>query len=317
MVSQAGFTMTIHSQQNATAIFGSAARGDNDIFSDRDLLIVSDDETTLREMKSRYDSIGWSCTAYSWNRLQRAADQGSLFVQHLKQESKVLSDPSDRLAHLLAQYSTKASYKRELSGAASLIGNLMQHLPRCDAGPMWTLDVLSVGFRSLAVANLADNGIYVFSNSGIIDGLTRIGMVRKEDIPQLSALRRFKSLYRQGVVDKRISWCDIFDWIRLVDRIFVLGLSSRCVRTIEIIELALADGRTVQTDSDWYARCRRIESALWMLRPRRRRERAEFRKQRQKLFRIVESPNSYAWHFTGGYKLIQGSLSDLAEICAV
>ena len=309
--------MTNHSQQNAFAIFGSAARGDNDIFSDRDLLIVSDDETTLRKMKSKYDSIGWSCTAYSWNRLQHAADQGSLFIQHLKQESKVLLDPSDRLAHLLAQYSTKANYKSESNGAASLIGTLMQHLPRCDAGPMWTLDVLSVGFRSLAVANLADNGIYAFSNSGIIDGLSRIGMVSKSDGRQLSILRRFKSLYRQGVVDKQLSWCDVFDWIRLVDRIFALGLSLRCVRTIEIIELALANGSSVQADSDWYTKCRRIESALWMLRPRQNREHVEFQKQRQKLFRIVEAPNSYAWHFIGGYKSIQRSLSDLAEICAV
>ena len=317
MVSETGLTMNIHSKQCTFAIFGSAARGDNDMFSDRDLLIVSDDDGTLREMKAKYDSVGWSSTAYSWSRLQRASDQGSLFVQHLKQESKILSDPSDRLAHLLAKYSTKASYKRESNGAASLVGTLMQHLPRCDAGPMWTLDVLSVGFRSLAVANLAENGIYAFSNSGIIDGLTRIGMVNKEDIPQLSTLRRFKSLYRQGVVDRRIGWCDIFDWIRLVDRIFVLGLSSRCVRTIEIIDLALSDGNAVQTDSDWYARCRRIESALCMLRPRQNRELAEFRKQRENLFRIVKSPNSYAWHFTGGHKATQGSLSDLAEICAV
>ena len=309
--------MSILSQQNAFAIFGSEARGDNDIFSDRDLLIVSDDETTLREMKSKYEFIGWSCTAYSWSRLQHVADQGSLFVQHLKQESRVLSDPSGRLAHLLAQYSTKASYKRESNGAASLLGTLVQHLPRCDAGPMWTLDVLSVGFRSLAVATLADNGIYAFSNSGIIDGLTRIGMVSKDDGRQLNVLRRFKALYRQGLVDRRISWCDVFDWIRLVDRIFALELSSRCVQTIEIVELALADGSTVQADSDWYARCRRIESALRMLRPRQDRERVEFRKQRQKLFRIVESPNSYAWHFTSGHKSTQRRLSDLAEICAV
>ena len=309
--------MTIHSQENVFAIFGSAARGDNDVYSDRDLLIVSDDESALLEMKSKYDSVGWSSTAYSWNRLQRAADQGSLFVQHLKQESKILSDPSDRLAHLLAQYSTKASYQHEWNGSASLLGNLMQHLPRCDTGPMWTLDVLSVGFRSLAVASLADHGIYAFSNSGIIDGLIRIGAVSKEDSPQLNVLRRYKSLYRQGVIDKQIDWCKIFDWIRLVDKIFELDLSCKCAQTIEILELALEDQNTALAGTDWYIRCRRIESALLMLKPRSNQERAEFLRHRQKLFRIVKSPNSYAWHFTGGYKLMQHSLSNLVEICAV
>ena len=309
--------MTVHSQQSAYALFGSAARGDNDIFSDRDLLVVSDNAVALRKMKSNYDSVGWSCTGYSWSRLQRAADQGSLFVQHLKQESRVLSDPSDRLAHLLAQYSTKNSYKRESNSAASLVGNLMQHLPQCDAGPMWALDVLSVGFRSLAVATLADNGIYAFSNSGMIDGLTRIGIASKEDGPRLDGLRRFKSLYRKGVIDKRVRWSDIFDRIKLVDRIFALGLSSKRVRTIETLEVALKEGGTVQTESDWYTKCRRIESALWILRPRQDTDNAEFLERRQKLFRIVKSPNTYAWHFTSGLKSIQSSLFDLAEISAL
>ena len=309
--------MSIHNSGNAFALFGSAARGDHDFFSDRDLLIVSDDDISLRQMKFKYESVGWSCTAYSWNRLKRAADQGSLFVQHLKQEARILFDPSDRLAHILAEYSAKPSYKRELSGAASLVGNLIQHLPRCDAGPMWTLDVLSVGFRSLAVASLADNGIYVFSNSGITDGLTRIGMVSKEHGPQLNILRRFKSLYRRGILDRRLRWCDVFDWIRLVDKVFTLGLSSQCVRTIEILELALTDCVSTQRDSDWYARCRQIESALWMLEPRQQKDHAEFRDRRQRLFSIVRSPNSYAWHFTTGYKSVQSRLSELADICAV
>ena len=309
--------MSIQTQENAFALFGSAARGDNDIFSDLDLLIISDNETILRQMKAKYSSAGWSCTAYSWSRLQHAADQGSLFVQHLKQEAKILSDPSDRLAHLLAKYSTRSDYKRESDSAASLLGNLIQHLPQCDVGPMWTLDVLSVGFRSLAVANLANHGIYAFSNSEMISGLSQIGIASKADGHHLSRLRRFKSLYRQGSIDEQIRWCDIFDWIKLVDNVFALGLSSRCVRAIEIVELALADCSTMTEDWDWYARCRRIESALWMLKPRQGRDQREFRQHRRKLFRIVKSPNTYAWHFMGGYKSIQADLSTLAESCAV
>ena len=309
--------MNMQSQNTTFALFGSAARGDNDVFSDRDLLIVSEDGPCLRKMKSAYDAVGWSSTAYSWSRLQGAADQGSLFVQHLKQEAKVLRDPSEQLSQLLAEYSPKPSYQRESNGAASLLGNLMQDLPRCDAGPMWTLDVLSAGFRSLAVANLADHGIYVFANSEIIDGLTKIGMLRQEDGHQLRFLRRFKSLYRKGIIDRRVTWCHIYDWIRLVDRTFALGLSARCVRTMDILDLALADVRTARSESDWYSRCRRIESVLLMLRPRESSGYTEFLKHRQELFRIVKAPNSYAWHFTNGYESIQRSVSDLAEMCAV
>ena len=104
--------MTYEHQQAALAAFGSAARGDHDAFSDRDLLVVTDDVKALKMLKSSFDSMGWSCTAYSWNRLQHAADHGSLFVQHLKQESNIYRDPSNRLADLLANFSTKASYKQ-------------------------------------------------------------------------------------------------------------------------------------------------------------------------------------------------------------
>ena len=242
--------MNTRSQEAALAIFGSAARGDSDIFSDQDLLIVSDNESTLREMKSSYEAVGWSCTTYTWSRLQHAADQGSLFVQHLKQESRVLWDPSSRLAQILDQYSTNGSYKGVSDGASTLVGNLTQHLPLCDVGPMWTMDVLFVAFRSLAVANLADNGIYAFSNSEIIDGLTIVGRIKNEDKQKMSDLRRFKSLYRQGIVDQSVRWSHVYEWIGSVDRIFSLGLSPKCVQTIDIVDLALADdaGEDIEPD---------------------------------------------------------------------
>ena len=309
--------MSKHYKKNAVALFGSAARGDNDVFSDRDLLVISGDEPTLRRMKGKYDSEGWSCTAYTWKRLQSAADKGSLFVQHLKQESKILWDPSDQLAHLLEQYSPKADYKQEMSGATGLIGNLMQHLPRCPVGPMWTLDVLAVGFRSLAVARLADDGIYAFSNNRIVDELIRIGVAGREDGTQLNDLRRFKSLYRKGLQDSRIGWAHIFDWIRLVDRTFTLGLDSHVVEDLELIDLALREDTSTKSTSDWYVRCRRIESVLWTLRPRQDKVRAEFRERRDRLLKLVRSPNSYAWHFTRGHKTVQSNLSDLLQICAV
>ena len=309
--------MIPHMGQTALAIFGSAARGDYDAFSDRDLLIVANDGPILRDMKTRYSALGWSCTAYSWKRLQRASDEGSLFVQHLKQEARILWDPLDRLAHLLVAYTPRYSYQREYDGATSLLGDLLQYLPECVNGPMWALDVLSVGFRSLAVAKLADEGIYAFANTDIIGGLARIGIVDSGGGRRLSSLRRYKSLYRQGLKAEEVRWSDTFDFVRLVDSAFALGLSSRSAHTVEVIELALSDVDADRADQDWYARCRRIESALLMLTPRHNKMRIEFQTHRENLFGIVQAPNSYAWHFTGGYKAMQKSLSELAKISAV
>ena len=309
--------MIFNPEKDALALFGSAARGDYDFFSDRDLLIVSDDAKTLRELKSKYDSAGWSCTCYSWSRLQNAAEKGSLFVQHLKQEARLLSDASERLAHLLEGFSAKVSYEQESDEVASLIRGLMLQLPACNAGPMWTLDVLSVGFRSLAVTGLANNGIYAFSNTGLVDGLCHIGKVSIEEGYEFKALRRYKSLYRRGIIVEHIDWKEIFEWIKLIDKVFDIGLDSRCAQTLDVVELALRDRSTEGIDSSWYERCRRIESALCMLRPRFKRQRTEFHKRRNSLLHIVQSPSIYTWHFTGGYTTIQQRLSELAEISAV
>ena len=309
--------MNYHSRETALAVFGSAARGDNDIFSDRDLLIVSEDEGVLRGLKAQYESVGWSCTPYSWSRLQKAAEQGSLFVQHLKQEALILCDPADRLSHLFALYSPKSNYKKEGEGAAALLGTLMEHLPRCEAGPMWTLDVLSVCFRSLVVARLADEGVYVFSNDGLIGGLSHIGSINEQEGAQLSVLRQFKSLYRRGTIDRGIGWLDVFENIRLIDKIFRLGLSCHCAKTLDILELALANGGGENSDAHWYGRCRRFESALLMLKPKEHREGFEFSKKRHILTGIVKSPNTYAWSFIDGYGAMQGNLAELAEMSVV
>ncbi len=301
----------------ALAVFGSAARGDFDAYSDRDLLIVTDDRRDLNALKSRYDSFGWSCSAYSWNRLQHAADQGSLFVQHLKQESKIVSDPRHRLLQVFNNYSTKGSYEREATGAANLLGDLISTVPWCDYGPMWTVDVLSVGFRSLAVAKLADYGIYSFANSDILNGLYKIGILDHADANRLWRLRQYKSIYRKGRIDRQLNWPTIFAFVDLIDRAFGLGLTIQRLQTRDMLEVALASRGSRQWTSDWYVRCRRVESALRMLKPQNQVTDSDFTTKWQGLFKIVTSPNNYAWHFTGGYETIQSDLSRLAEDCVV
>ncbi len=309
--------MNQRTHQASLAIFGSAARGDVDSFSDRDLLIVSDDKDILAAFKSRYSARGWSCTAYSWERLQRAADRGSLFVQHLKQEAQILLDSENRLAQLFANFATNASYKREADGAASLLGELTETLPHCEVGPMWALDVLSVGFRSLAVAKLADEGIYSFANAEILNGLIRLGSLHQTDAPRLWPLRQYKSLYRKGIIDNRVGWVGAYGLIRLIDDVFRLGLSLRRVDARDIVEYALAGENSLQWSKEWYVRCRRVESALWMLKPLEHQHFAEFVQRKQDLFDMVKAPTGYGWRFSQEYAGIQHDLSDLARISAV
>ena len=102
-----------------------------------------------------------------------------------------------------------------------------------------------------------------------------------------------------------------------MDKIFALGLSSRCSRSSEILELALPNYQFQDNGSGWYARCRRIESALWVIKPRKISDYAEFVERRQNLFKLVRSRSNYAWQFADGYPSVQAKLGELAELWAI
>ena len=102
------------------AIFGSSARREFDYLSDRDFLVV-DDRFSLRHLRRLHlERLGWSVAAYSWRRLKRLVQQKALFAQHLKLEALVVKDDSDRLKHMLSQYSPAADYRVDIdtTGAA-------------------------------------------------------------------------------------------------------------------------------------------------------------------------------------------------------
>lgn len=98
--------------QSGVAIFGSLVRGDYDFWSDRDILLVDDDPCSTVLLKARLEQAGWSCSHYTWDRLNKLSMSGSLFVQHLRQESVQLSDPHGRLSDLLSDFRPKRKDKR-------------------------------------------------------------------------------------------------------------------------------------------------------------------------------------------------------------
>lgn len=69
------------------AMYGSAARGEDDGLSDHDVLVVGDLDRELPFTPRPELSV----SQYSWTELQRMASYGSLFLVHLKLEARVMS----------------------------------------------------------------------------------------------------------------------------------------------------------------------------------------------------------------------------------
>lgn len=274
----------------AIALFGSCARNDCDSLSDRDVLILNDDNAGRLAAVARLRNCGWSPVAYSWRRLNTMADSKRLFIQHLKQESLILSDPLNRLQDLLRSFRPAAGYGNDIDSAKEFLG-LLAAVPASVAGCYWALDVLMVGLRALAIVQLANEGIYSFSFGTILSDLVRVGTLKRNDVQTLMRLRKFKRDYRSGRIAEGVNYKVVSGLISLVDRRFKIGLQTRQVDPSTLLELASAD----HDPRDWYSTCRRIEAALFGFQPRSRRSADEIESFKAEMRRITTSPSEYGW----------------------
>jgi len=106
----------------ATMLYGSYARGDQSYDSDIDVLQIVHTPRPFQKI----GSIGVSF--YTARQLSKLADQGSLFVLHLRKEGVVLYDPNKILRAALDCYVAPADYN-ELKGTISVSGAVL-HLDR-------------------------------------------------------------------------------------------------------------------------------------------------------------------------------------------
>ena len=182
-------------QATAEALFGSAARGQVDKLSDRDYLIVDDDVTLLHERTAELNAEGWSVASYTFAKLQTLHRKGALFVQHLKDESRIVCDSEGRLRNLLETFSPKKSYADEISANARLAW-LIHTRPNTARGHLWACDVLYVALRNFGILRQAERGSFVFSYDGVIRNLIDSKTVSAAAGSTLLKLRLFKALYR-------------------------------------------------------------------------------------------------------------------------
>lgn len=298
------------SEHEAIAIYGSIARGDSDNLSDRDILFVSNDPVMRRYMQSVFKLNGWSCTAYSWKRLELASKRKLLFMQHLKNEAKIIYDPQERLGSKLRQFSPKGNYKFEYETSKQIIG-IIEKMPDCVIGRLWALDVLMVSLRSMGIAILANEGIYKFSISDILKSLIDIGKIFKSDFNGLSMLRYYKTAHRRGKLLVTPSFKTLIELIEIVNQRFNIGIHIRLEKNDKIVEDELIRVNK-GNEGNWYFNMRRIELVLSMMLPKYKDNALELNQKRNKLINMIQAPADYGWNFGVGIKNMKEDLNELA-----
>ena len=296
---------------DSVAYYGSSVRGDYDHLSDRDVLLVSDDETVLEEARSSLSNQGYSCACYDWRKLELLASKKALFVQHLKQESRIIRDKGRRLESLLAYYFPATSYSKHIDPARNLV-SLTQYFPDTPVGIGWALDVLTIGFRNLAILTLANEGKYVFAFSELVSELRRIGLIAVDDELNLLTLRKYKSSFRKKHFSSLPAKETVFELQRIIGKTFDACLEPRAVSEEFFHDYCLHSRKAVQTPQ-WYLKARLYEGAFLALNP----SSEEVDPRTLSRFRAVENalanPSCYSSLFSNSAENLRQEVLDLAN----
>lgn len=240
------------------ALFGSMARGDHDLLSDRDLLVVSESNIPVRQLEELRKN-GFSPAAYTWSSLESLAKYQSLFLVHLKLESRIIKDHDLRLSDFLSRVNPSQDYSgiRRQSGA---LAALTSGVPKDANLLFWAADVLAVALRNYLVALAAESGVFIFSYGALIDYAYTIFNLDGEDRRLLQHLRTWKAAYRNKGI--RTSESPSLEAIQAVQRT-ISSIIKRNVggRAMEIQEFVAQLLHGHLPAEPWYHSIRRYEGA--------------------------------------------------------
>jgi hypothetical protein len=245
-------------QVDAVAMYGSQVRGDADLLSDADMIIVSPDTGALIREKGRLEARGFSCSTYTWKRLYAMAKRGSLFIEHLKKESLILMDRGNVFRSFLDGFEAQADYSADIEDTKNVFA-LTQYTTVAASSYGWAFDILAVAVRNMGVLLLANQGRYSFSYRDILCALQQDGLLSQDDVYTLNKLRLFKARYRAGRYDLLPGRDALEDIQRVISRCFQADFDSRVLRHEEFASKMLQGSAT---HSNKYCRLRLAEGAV-------------------------------------------------------
>ncbi|WP_156401021.1 nucleotidyltransferase domain-containing protein [Acidovorax sp. Root568] len=246
--------MNLSPNVESLALFGSVPRGDADQFSDRDVLLAGACEDQI--MRSNLANAGYSPSVYTWPQMEALSRDGSLFLQHIKQEGHVLRDRHGRLNSLLERYRPLVDYRHRIEENLELF-EMTRGTPACVSAMGWSFDVLAVAFRNHAILQLANTGRYVFSYPALVAETTRAHGLSVEEAELLAALRRRKRDYRAG-----FSVGGIAEKLTQTQAVIERVTGAHCLANRHSIEdFVLHQIKSTSAYRHWYYPLRRLEGA--------------------------------------------------------
>ncbi|MBU9841911.1 hypothetical protein J1780_18350 [Rahnella aceris] len=174
---------------------GSAARGDTNTNSDRDLVCIwSGNPPNYSAFKEAYGEVMF----YSLHSIKKMSAKGSLFLTHLDIDSKYI-DGDKKLFNLFTGYRPLKEHVRgSLLNTVNFIKEICWY-PDILIGKLWLCDVLYVSLRNCIYCKNALNNHYLFGYENAIEKL----QLTQNNFSRMLLLREGKYSYRCGDVKEK------------------------------------------------------------------------------------------------------------------
>jgi predicted nucleotidyltransferase len=142
-------------------IYGSCARGDNEPYSDIDILALHSDSFYKMNAHNKINIV-----YYSKDLLKERVENGNLFCLHLAKEGKIVYDPEDILRDILKKFEYKNNYYKEKKEATELCWALIKFANSFD-NYFYFNKKIAWCVRTIIIANSAEQRNPVFSKSDL------------------------------------------------------------------------------------------------------------------------------------------------------
>lgn len=237
------------------AIFGSSLRPDFDKYSDKDLLIVANTYSKLNKLRQQFEMQGFSVTTYTYKKLEFLSKKGSLFVQHLRNESSIMTDHKGKLNEILVRHKASTPTAEQISESIDYF-KFLSMIPDSKWGYAWYCDCFYVGLRNHLILNSALKGEFKFSFVRLIDDLLKNIQIETSDFEILRQLRVVKKNYRERIEDELPSKYFVESLIRV-------GQKLRISNTATFVHKKTFNDHTLneikKESTNYYFRLRLIE----------------------------------------------------------
>jgi predicted nucleotidyltransferase len=201
--------------------FGSRKRGDFDLSSDKDVLLLSDDWTDMNAEKDKKKKDGYSVSSFTKNRAKYLISEGSLFFKHIKDEGVLVNGSSDEYEHLITSWKPARSYAHEIEQNLDVL-DLLAFIPRSKLGLSVAVDIIISSVRNILIKKLASEGFYVFAWEQIFQVAEFLGLIQSRDTFLFLTARRIKNLYRKEIPVK-VEEPFVIELLEATTRIFNLS----------------------------------------------------------------------------------------------